>query len=41
VFFVQGGRVALFRPWTMAEQIDKNDRWSVAELDVEMKRLLG
>jgi NAD(P)-dependent dehydrogenase (short-subunit alcohol dehydrogenase family) len=41
VFFVQGGRVALFQPWTMTEEIDKNDRWTVAELDVEMKRLLG
>jgi hypothetical protein len=41
VFFVQGGRVALFRPWTMVEEIDKEDRWTVAELDVEMKKLLG
>jgi NAD(P)-dependent dehydrogenase (short-subunit alcohol dehydrogenase family) len=41
VFFVQGGRVAVFTPWTMGEEIDKGDRWTVAELDVEMKRLLG
>jgi NAD(P)-dependent dehydrogenase (short-subunit alcohol dehydrogenase family) len=41
VFFVQGGKVALFQPWTMVDEIDKNDRWSVAELEVEMKRLLG
>lgn len=41
VFFVQGGRVALFQPWTMTDEIDKHDRWSVAELDVEMKRLVG
>jgi NAD(P)-dependent dehydrogenase (short-subunit alcohol dehydrogenase family) len=41
VFFVQGGKVALFQPWTMVEEIDKHDRWSVAELDGEMKKLLG
>ena len=41
VFFVQGGKVALFQPWTMVEEIDKGDRWTVAELDVEMKKLLG
>jgi len=41
VFFVQGGRVAVFQPWTMTEEIDKGDRWTVAELDLEMKRLIG
>jgi NAD(P)-dependent dehydrogenase (short-subunit alcohol dehydrogenase family) len=41
VFFVQGGKVARFQPWTMVDEIDKNDRWTVAELDVEMKKLLG
>jgi NAD(P)-dependent dehydrogenase (short-subunit alcohol dehydrogenase family) len=41
VFFVQGGRVAVFQPWTMAEEIDKNDRWGVAELDAEMAKLVA
>jgi NAD(P)-dependent dehydrogenase (short-subunit alcohol dehydrogenase family) len=41
VFFVQGGRVALFQGWTMVETIEKDDRWSLAELESEMKRLLG
>jgi NAD(P)-dependent dehydrogenase (short-subunit alcohol dehydrogenase family) len=40
-FMVQGGRVALFQGWTMTESIDKNDRWTVAELETEMKKLIG
>ncbi len=41
VFFVQGGQVRLFQPWTMTESIDKDDRWTVAELQAEMHRLGG
>ena len=41
VFFVQGGAVRLFQGWTMTEGIEKNDRWSVAELESEMKKLVG
>jgi len=41
VFFVQGGEVRLFQPWTMTETIEKNDRWTVAELQAEMHRLGG
>src|SRR5579863_6022275 len=41
VFFVQGGQVRLFQPWTMTETIEKNDRWTVAELQAEMHRLGG
>ncbi len=39
VFFVQGGKVRLFQPWTMTESVDKDDRWTVAELQAEMHRL--
>jgi NAD(P)-dependent dehydrogenase (short-subunit alcohol dehydrogenase family) len=39
VFFVQGGMVRLFQPWTMTETIDKKDRWTVAELEVAMAKL--
>src|ERR687892_1494325 len=38
-FFVQGGVVRLFQPWTMTETIDKGDRWTVAELEKEMTKL--
>ena len=41
VFLVQGGKVQVFQPWTLTEMIDKNDRWTVAELQSEMKQLLG
>jgi len=41
VFFVQGGTIKEFRGWTMADGIEKNDRWTVAELDSEMKKILG
>jgi NAD(P)-dependent dehydrogenase (short-subunit alcohol dehydrogenase family) len=40
VFFVQGGTIKLFQGWTMTEGIEKNDRWTVAELESEMKKLV-
>jgi NAD(P)-dependent dehydrogenase (short-subunit alcohol dehydrogenase family) len=41
VFFVQGGKVQNMTPWQMADVIDKDDRWTVAELENEIKKLLG
>ncbi len=41
VFFVQGGQVRLFQPWTMTESIDQDDRWTVSRLQAEMHRLGG
>ena len=41
VYYVQGGQVRLFQPWTLTESIDKSDRWTVAELQAEMHRLGG
>jgi NAD(P)-dependent dehydrogenase (short-subunit alcohol dehydrogenase family) len=41
VFFVQGGTVKVFQGWTMADGIEKNDRWTVAELESEMKKLVS
>jgi NAD(P)-dependent dehydrogenase (short-subunit alcohol dehydrogenase family) len=41
VFFVQGGKVQNMTPWTMADVIEKDDRWTVAELENEIKKLLG
>ena len=34
-------RSSCFQPWTMTETIDKGDRWTVAELETEMKKLVG
>jgi NAD(P)-dependent dehydrogenase (short-subunit alcohol dehydrogenase family) len=41
VFFVQGGSIKLFQGWTMADGVEKNDRWTVGELETEMKKLVG
>jgi NAD(P)-dependent dehydrogenase (short-subunit alcohol dehydrogenase family) len=41
VFFVQGGTVRTFQNWTMTDSIERNDRWTVAELETEMRRLGG
>jgi NAD(P)-dependent dehydrogenase (short-subunit alcohol dehydrogenase family) len=41
VFFVQGGKVQNFQPWTLMESIDKDDRWTITELQTEMKKLAG
>ena len=39
VFFVLGGTVRNFQGWTLTETIEKDDRWTVAELQAEMPRL--
>jgi NAD(P)-dependent dehydrogenase (short-subunit alcohol dehydrogenase family) len=39
-FIVQGGRVQRVQSWTAAERIDKNDRWSVAELAEAAEKLM-
>jgi NAD(P)-dependent dehydrogenase (short-subunit alcohol dehydrogenase family) len=41
VYFVQGGQVRLFQPWTMTDSIDKDGRWTVAELQADMHRIGG
>jgi NAD(P)-dependent dehydrogenase (short-subunit alcohol dehydrogenase family) len=33
VFFVRGGDIALFRPWTIAETITADRRWTIDELE--------
>jgi NAD(P)-dependent dehydrogenase (short-subunit alcohol dehydrogenase family) len=41
VFFVQGGTVKIMQGWAMGEGVEKNDRWTVAELESEMKGLVS
>jgi NAD(P)-dependent dehydrogenase (short-subunit alcohol dehydrogenase family) len=41
VYFIQGGQIRLFKPWTMTNTLEKDDRWTVAELQTEMQRLDG
>jgi NAD(P)-dependent dehydrogenase (short-subunit alcohol dehydrogenase family) len=41
VYFVQGGQIRLFQPWTMTDTLEKGDRWTVAELQAQMHPLVG
>jgi NAD(P)-dependent dehydrogenase (short-subunit alcohol dehydrogenase family) len=41
VYFVQGGEIRLFQPWTMTDTLERDDRWTVAQLQAEMHRLGG
>jgi NAD(P)-dependent dehydrogenase (short-subunit alcohol dehydrogenase family) len=41
MFFVQGGTVKLMTGWTMAEGVEREDRWTVADLDRELRELVG
>ena len=40
-FFSQGGIVRLFEPWKMGVSIERNERWTLADLDTEMKSIVG
>jgi hypothetical protein len=41
VFFIRGGTIQLFRPWALGETLEHSTRWTVEELETEMKRLVG
>ncbi len=38
-FFVQGGTVRLMEPWRMADQLDRDGRWTVADLASELPQM--
>ena len=40
-FYVQGGRVGIFQSWKIADEVDKHDRWDVAELGPALEPLLN
>jgi NAD(P)-dependent dehydrogenase (short-subunit alcohol dehydrogenase family) len=40
VFFVQGGVIRLFQNWTMTETLEKDDRFTIEELDQRLPKLL-
>jgi NAD(P)-dependent dehydrogenase (short-subunit alcohol dehydrogenase family) len=40
VYFIQGGEIRLFHPWTMTDTLEKKDRWTVAELQAQMHSLV-
>jgi NAD(P)-dependent dehydrogenase (short-subunit alcohol dehydrogenase family) len=39
-FLVQGGLVQFFQPWTLAAKLDKPERWTVADLQNEVPKLM-
>jgi NAD(P)-dependent dehydrogenase (short-subunit alcohol dehydrogenase family) len=41
VLFVQGGQVRVFQPWTMTDTLEKDDRWTVAELAERLPGVIG
>jgi NAD(P)-dependent dehydrogenase (short-subunit alcohol dehydrogenase family) len=41
VLFVQGGVVRVFQPWTMTDTLEKDDRWTVAELAERLPGVVG
>ena len=36
VFFIQGGTIRLFQPWTMTDRLEQEERWTVDQLEVAM-----
>ncbi|HEV8065735.1 MAG TPA: SDR family oxidoreductase, partial [Acidimicrobiales bacterium] len=40
-FFVQGGKVQYFQPWTLTADVDKGDRWTIAELAEKVPAIVG
>jgi NAD(P)-dependent dehydrogenase (short-subunit alcohol dehydrogenase family) len=41
VFYIQGGRIRLFQPWTMTEGIERLGRWTIDELAIELPDIAG
>jgi NAD(P)-dependent dehydrogenase (short-subunit alcohol dehydrogenase family) len=41
VFFVQGGHVALYRPWSIESELKRDGRWTVEELDAELRGIVA
>jgi NAD(P)-dependent dehydrogenase (short-subunit alcohol dehydrogenase family) len=41
VFFIQGGKVQSFQPWTLTDALERDDRWTVADLEEQMGGLVG
>ena len=41
VFGVQGGTIQLYQSWTVVNQLDKDDRWEVAEIAARVDELFG
>jgi NAD(P)-dependent dehydrogenase (short-subunit alcohol dehydrogenase family) len=40
-FFVQGGTVRVMEPWRMGARLERDERWTIGELEKEIPSLLG
>ncbi len=41
VYFIQGGRVRLFQPWTMSDGLEGSGRWTIEDLARELPGISG
>jgi NAD(P)-dependent dehydrogenase (short-subunit alcohol dehydrogenase family) len=41
VFYVQGGRIRMFQPWTLTEGIERTGRWTIEDLATELPEIAG
>jgi NAD(P)-dependent dehydrogenase (short-subunit alcohol dehydrogenase family) len=41
VFYVQGGRIRMFQPWTMTDGIERTGRWTIDDLAAELPEIAG
>ncbi|MFZ6005057.1 MAG: SDR family oxidoreductase [Actinomycetota bacterium] len=40
-FFAQGGTVRMLEPWHYGERIERDDRWTIEQLAVELPKIVG
>ena len=36
IFYIQGGRIRVFQPWTMTQGLERTSRWSIEDLAAEL-----
>jgi hypothetical protein len=41
MFFIQGGSVKVMTGWTLGAGIERDERWTIAELDHELRQLVS
>jgi NAD(P)-dependent dehydrogenase (short-subunit alcohol dehydrogenase family) len=41
VFYVQGGRIRVFQPWTMTQGLERQSRWTIEDLAAELPGIAG
>jgi NAD(P)-dependent dehydrogenase (short-subunit alcohol dehydrogenase family) len=41
VFYIQGGKLQLFQPWTLGPTVQRDERWTIPELEAALQKLVG